>query len=116
MRWLKELWGRWTTSKEVALLQAENQRLWDTNGVLQAELEQSRKETRAAVNTLLGQAGIAPLPPSEEVKPPAKRFRRLTFQQRQRIHALATVPKREEKQDGRIGRGSEQVREERKLG
>jgi hypothetical protein len=90
--WLRNL----VTSKRTALLEAEVSRLRETNLALEAELDQSRKETRAAVNTLLSQAGVAPLPPAEEVKTPTERMRRLTFQQRQRLHAIATAPKAKE--------------------
>ena|ERR1700758_3201401 len=86
--WLRNLF----TSKRTALLEAENLRLRETNLALEAELEQSRKETRAAVNTLLSQAGVAPLPPAEEVKTHTERMRRLTWQQQQRLHALKTMP------------------------
>lgn len=71
-------------------------RLRETNLALEAELEQSRKETRAAVNTLLSQAGVTPLPPAEEVKTHTERMRRLTWQQQQRLHAIATAPKQKE--------------------
>jgi hypothetical protein len=88
-KWLRNL----LTSKRTALLEAENMRLRETNLALEAELEQSRKETRAAVNTLLSQAGVTPLPPAEEVKTYPERMRRLTWQQRQRLHALETASK-----------------------
>jgi hypothetical protein len=92
MSWLRNLF----TSKRTALLEAEVSRLRETNLALEAELEQSRKETRAAVNTLLSQAGVAPLPPAEEVKTQTQRMRRLTFQQKQRLYAVETQPKEQE--------------------
>lgn len=89
--WLHNL----LTSKRTALLEAENGRLRETNAALEAELEQSRKETRAAVNTLLSQAGVTPLPPAEEVKTPTQRMRRLTLQQQQRLYAVTTAKEQE---------------------
>jgi hypothetical protein len=86
--WLRNLF----TSKRTALLEAEVSRLRETNLALEAELEQSRKETRAAVNTLLSQAGVTPLPPAEEVKTYPERMRRLTWQQKQRVYAERTRP------------------------
>ncbi len=88
MNWLRDLF----TSKRTALLEAEVSRLRETNLALEAELDQSRRETRAAVNTLLSQAGVAPLPPAEEVKTPTERMRRLSFQQKQRMYAVKTAP------------------------
>jgi hypothetical protein len=89
---IKAFWRRITTSTEVALLRAENKRLREANFVLEEEIDAARKELRAAVNNLLSQAGVAPLPPNEEIKPPAHRHRNLTLQQRQRLYAVATTP------------------------
>jgi hypothetical protein len=90
--WLKNWWRLITTSTELALVKAENRRLRESNLALEDELENSRAELRAAVNNLLSQAGVAPLPPHEEIKPPANRMRRLTLGQRQRLYAIATTP------------------------
>lgn len=86
MNWLRQLF----TSKRTALLEAEVALLRETNIVLEYELTQSRKETRAAVNNLLSQAGMVPLP-ADEVKPATPHIRRLTYQQKQRIHAAETA-------------------------
>jgi hypothetical protein len=92
MTWLRNLF----TSKRTALLEAEVERLRETNAALESELDQSRKETRAAVNNALSQAGVAPLPPHEETKTPTQRMRRLTLQQQQRMYAVDTAPKQKE--------------------
>ena len=89
LKWIRNFF----TSKRTALLEAENVRLRETNLALESELEESRKETRAAVNTLLSQAGVTPLPPAEEVKTHTERIRRLTYQQKQRLYAVQTAPK-----------------------
>lgn len=102
MRWLRNFWRRLTTSTETALLRQENRQYKETNFVLEEELAQARKEIRALENTALAQAGATPLPPHDEIVPVVKRIRHLTHQQRQRMYAIATVPKREEKdEDGR---------------
>jgi hypothetical protein len=89
---IKAFWRRITTSTEVALLRAENKRLRESNFVLEEEIAEAHKELRAAVNNLLSQAGVAPLPPNEEIKAPAHRTRHLTHQQRQRLYAIKTTP------------------------
>jgi hypothetical protein len=101
MKHLAEFWRSLFTSTETALLRAENKRLKETNFALEDENEQLRKELRGTVNTVLSQAGVAPLPPHEEVKAPVRKMtmRRLTFQQRQRLYAAVTAPK--EKDDAR---------------
>lgn len=96
MNWLKKLWRDWTTSKEMALLQAENKRLKESNFILEDENERLRNELRGAVNTLLSQAGVAPLPGVEEVKTVTPRIRRMSWQQRQRMYAVETMPKEKE--------------------
>lgn len=98
MRWMRQIWQRFTGTR-LALIEAENKRLRETNFALEDLLEQRDKELRAAINTSLAQAGVAPLPPHEEVKPPVRKMtmRRLTWQQRQRLYAVATMPKPEEK-------------------
>ncbi len=97
MNWLKTFWRKLTTSTEVALLKNENRRLRETNFALEEELEQARKELRAAVNNLLSHSGASPLPGSEEVKRPTGRIRHLTHQQQQRLYAIQTAPKPEQK-------------------
>ena len=87
LNWWRDFW----TSKEVALLKAENERLKDSNITLAEELAVQQKESRAAVNTLLERAGITPLPVREEPKPAAIPFqRRLSYHQQQRQHAWQT--------------------------
>jgi TPP-dependent pyruvate/acetoin dehydrogenase alpha subunit len=97
MDWILKQWRAFWVSPETLLLRAENRRLKETNLALEEELEQSRKELRAAVNNLLSHAGAAPLPGAEEVKAPTGRIRHLTWQQRQRLYAVQTAPKPEEK-------------------
>lgn len=94
MNRLKQLWRTCTTSTELALAKAENRRLKETNFALEEELGQARKELRAAVNNLLSQGGVAPLPPDEEIKPPTGRIRHLTHQQAQRLYAVRTGEQR----------------------
>lgn len=98
MTWLRELWRKWTTSSELALLKAENRRLKEANFALEEELGDTKKELRAAVNNLLSHAGVAPLPPHEETPPPRNRMRNLTLQQRQRLYAVATAAKPPQKE------------------
>lgn len=102
MKRLLKLWQSFWTSKQTALLRAENTRLRETAFALQDENERLQAELRAAVNNLLAQAGAAPLPPHEDVKPPVRKLamRRLTFQQRQRLYAVATMPKPDERKAG----------------
>lgn len=94
MKWLKTFWQGLWTSKEVALLRAENKRIRETCLVLEDENEDLRKDLRAAVNNLLAEAGAAPLPEAETVKPPERKMvhRHLSFQQRQRLYAQQTKP------------------------
>lgn len=84
MKYLRALWYWLTTSTQFALVEAENQRLKETNAALEEENVLLRKESRALTNTILGQAGVAPLPPAEEVKP-VPRMRRMTTQQQRRV-------------------------------
>lgn len=65
-------------------MEAENQRLKETNAAIEEELALVRRENRALTNTILGQAGVAPLPPAEELKP-VPRMRRMTGQQQRRV-------------------------------
>ena len=90
LNWWRGLW----TSQETALLRAENKRLKETCLVLEDELEAAKKDLRAAVNNLLSEAGAAPLPTDDTVKPAGKKLnhRRLSFQQRQRIYVQQTTP------------------------
>lgn len=105
MNWLRKLWRRFAGT-DAALLRAENKRLGEANFALEDDNEDLRKELRAAVNTVLSQAGVAPLPPHEDLNPPIRkmRMRRLTWQQKQRLYAAATAPK--EKEDGRTERSA----------
>lgn len=92
-RLLKFWQGLWT-SKEVALLRAENKRIRETCLVLEDENEALRKDLRVAVNNLLAEAGAVPLPSPEPPKLPEKKFahRHLSWQQRQRLYAQQTAP------------------------
>jgi hypothetical protein len=111
---LKALWGTFKKPNDpippedaditkLALARAENARLRQSHAALERELEDTRKDLRAAVNNLLSQAGAPPLPPHEEIKPPANMPRRLSHHQRQRLYALATMPKPAEKKEGTNG-------------
>lgn len=84
MKFLRAIWYWLTTSTQFALIEAENQRLKETNAALEKENAVLRKELRALTNTILGQAGVAPLPPAEELKP-VPRMRRMTSQQQRRV-------------------------------
>lgn len=86
MEWLHNLWLR-ISGTRLALLEAENERLRETNAVLEEENAALRKDVRALENTVLGQAGVAPLPPAEEVRP-VPRTRHLTVRQQRRREEL----------------------------
>ena len=96
MTWLRRIWER-VCGTRLALVEAENARLLDTNAALEEENSALRREVRALENSLLSGAGVAPLPGVEEVKAkPIQRIRRLSLHQRQRVHELKTTPKKEE--------------------
>ena len=68
--------------------------LEETNAVLEEELAAKAREIRALENSLLSGAGVAPLPPVEEVKSkPIQRIRRLSLHQRQKLFEVRTLPK-----------------------
>lgn len=88
-------WRAFWMSKEVALLRAENEQLAETNRALEEELILLRTDNRALVNAQLKQAGIVSLPELERPKmEPINRVRRLSLHQRQRMHAIATDPRK----------------------
>ena len=94
LRILNKFWQSLWTSSEALLLRAENKRLRETCLVLEDENEGLKKDLRAAVNNLLSEAGAAPLPTDETVKPAERKLshRRLSFQQRQRLYVRETTP------------------------
>lgn len=91
MNWLRRFWER-VSGIRLALVEAENARLVETNQVLELEVAQLRGEVRALENTVLSQAGVAPLPPlaDEAVKPAVNRVRHMTLHQ-QRQHGESKV-------------------------
>ncbi len=100
LNWLRNWWRDLWTSKAFAVLEAESERLRETNAVLEQELAAARSEIRGLVNSALSHAGVTPLPLAEEVKIVTPRIRRLTFVQRQRAYAEATRPPEKEKPYG----------------
>lgn len=97
MTWLRQIWER-VCGTRLALIEAENSLLLETNAVLEEELASARRDIRALENSLLSGAGVAPLSELEEVKTkPIQRIRRLSLLQRQRVHEMKTTPKQEEK-------------------
>lgn len=91
LNWWRGFW----TSKETALLRAENERLIETNLALEQEIVALRKDNRALVNAQLKQAGIVSLPELADEKPePINRIRKLSLHQRQRVHSMRTDPQR----------------------
>ena len=86
MNWLANWWRNLWTSKETALLRAENERLAETNAVLEEELASARGEIRGLVNSALSQAGVTPLPPVNEAPmKPIQRVRHFTPTQKRRV-------------------------------
>jgi hypothetical protein len=74
------------------LAEAENERLTETNLVLEDELAEARRENRAILNLQLQAAGLRTLPeiaPTEKPKP-IQRVRRLSLHQQQRLSAFKT--------------------------
>jgi hypothetical protein len=101
MSWLRRIWER-VCGTRLALLEAENAQLLETNAVLEEELALARRDIRALENSLLTGAGVAPLASVEEVKSkPIQRIRRLSLHQRQRVHEAKTTPKEEGAVNGR---------------
>jgi len=89
MNWLSNLWRRLTTSTETALLRAENRRLKETDLALEDENFRLRADLREATNSLLSQAGVAPLSPSNEEPPKSiARVRHLTVHQQRRLELV----------------------------
>lgn len=89
MNRLKQFLRDLLTSKELALTKAENARLAETNAVLEEELAKSRAELRGVINTVLSQAGAAPLPPvAEEAPKPIARIRKMTMHQQRRADLI----------------------------
>ena len=94
MNRFRKFWQSLWTSSETLLLRAENKRLRETCLAIEDENEALKKDLRAAVNNLLSEAGAAPLPADETVKPAERKLthRRLSWQQRQRVYARETTP------------------------
>lgn len=94
MGWFLKYWQGLWTSTETLLLREELKRTQETCLVLEDENETLRKDLRAAVNNLLSEAGVAPLPGNGTIKPPERKLahRHLTWQQKQRLYAHQTKP------------------------
>jgi hypothetical protein len=101
---LRRTWER-ICGTRLALVEAQNGLLAETNSVLEEELAAARREIRTLENSLLSGAGVSPLPPVEEVKTKKiQRIRRLSLHQRQKVYEAQTAPKKEEngRSEGRI--------------
>ena len=110
LTWLYQTWRALTTSTRTALLEAENARLASTNEALEDENAALRGEVRALVNTALGQAGMAPLPPlTETPKPAASRVRVFSRYQERRINAVAAAREQAQLRDELIAKANTRI-------
>lgn len=71
---------------EKTLLRHHNQQLVETNAALEEENAILRSDIRSLVNSSLSQAGVAPLPASDEPIKPIQRIRRPSFHQMRRTN------------------------------